>query len=140
MTIPDVLQYLNILKTSNSIRLCQLVSTFCSVWFTGAGFVHLVSESHAHLHIPCLIIFIIIQAVVVDVVVNIKCKYFRLLEQIWSDVRDCFASKCELWVRHLGIVNCCVLTQSLFSFTRSIFSLSVARISGFLRVNVHETR
>jgi len=43
MTIPDVLQYLNILKTSNSIRLCQLVSTLISVWFTGAGFVHLVS-------------------------------------------------------------------------------------------------
>ena len=45
MTIPDVLQYLNILKTSNSIRLCQLVSTLISVWFTGAGFVHLVSDS-----------------------------------------------------------------------------------------------
>jgi len=44
MTIPDVLQYLNILKTSNSIRLCQLVSTLISVWFTGAGFVHLVSS------------------------------------------------------------------------------------------------
>ncbi|ESO12316.1 hypothetical protein HELRODRAFT_158809 [Helobdella robusta] len=45
MTIPDVLQYLNILKTSNSIRLCQLVSTLISVWFTGAGFVHLVENS-----------------------------------------------------------------------------------------------
>ena len=44
MTIPDVLQYLNVLKTSNSIRLCQLVSTLISVWFTGAGFVHLVSS------------------------------------------------------------------------------------------------
>ncbi|ESO01730.1 hypothetical protein HELRODRAFT_112655 [Helobdella robusta] len=45
MTIPDVLQYLNVLKTSNSIRLCQLVSTLISVWFTGAGFVHLVENS-----------------------------------------------------------------------------------------------
>ena len=76
MTIPDVLQYLNILKTSNSIRssclcvctclfllcscfhfcslstattssfrLCQLVSTLVSVWFTGAGFVHLVGKT-----------------------------------------------------------------------------------------------
>ncbi|KAK2169416.1 hypothetical protein LSH36_10g10000 [Paralvinella palmiformis] len=45
MTIPDVLQYLNVLRTSNSIRLCQLVSTFISVWFTGAGFVHLVENS-----------------------------------------------------------------------------------------------
>ena len=51
MTIPDVLQYLNILKTSNSIRLCQLVSTLISVWFTGAGFVHLVStHKHTHTH------------------------------------------------------------------------------------------
>jgi len=45
MTIPDVLQYLNVLKTSNGIRLAQLVSTLISVWFTGAGFVHLVSPS-----------------------------------------------------------------------------------------------
>jgi len=45
MTVPDVLQYLNILKTSNSIRLCQLVSTLVSVWFTAAGFVHLVENS-----------------------------------------------------------------------------------------------
>lgn len=44
MTIPDVLQYLNVLKTSNGIRLAQLVSTLISVWFTGAGFVHLVSS------------------------------------------------------------------------------------------------
>lgn len=45
MSIPDVLQYLNILKTSNSIRLSQLLSTLMSVWFTGAGFVHLVENS-----------------------------------------------------------------------------------------------
>jgi len=45
MTIPDVLQYLNVLKTSNGIRLAQLVSTLISVWFTGAGFVHLVSST-----------------------------------------------------------------------------------------------
>jgi len=44
MTIPDVLQYLNVLKTSNGIRLTHLVSTLISVWFTGAGFVHLVSS------------------------------------------------------------------------------------------------
>lgn len=42
MTTPDILQYLNILKTSNSIRLFQLVSTLISIWFTAAGFVHLV--------------------------------------------------------------------------------------------------
>jgi len=49
MTIPDVLQYLNVLKTSNGIRLGQLVSTLISVWFTGAGFVHLVSIRAARL-------------------------------------------------------------------------------------------
>lgn len=52
MTIPDVLQYLNILKTSNSIRLCQLVSTLISIWFTAAGFVHLVSAIIC-LYLPC---------------------------------------------------------------------------------------
>ena len=46
MTVPDILQYLNILKTTTSIRLAQLVSLFVSVWLTGAGVVHLVSYMH----------------------------------------------------------------------------------------------
>lgn len=41
--MPDILQYLNILKTSSSIRLAQLVSIFISVWLTAAGIIHLVS-------------------------------------------------------------------------------------------------
>lgn len=44
MTVPDILQYLNILKTSSSIRLAQLVSIFISVWLTAAGIIHLVSN------------------------------------------------------------------------------------------------
>ena len=44
MTVPDILQYLNILKTTTSIRLAQLLSLFISVWLTGAGVVHLVRE------------------------------------------------------------------------------------------------
>lgn len=44
MTVPDILQYLNILKTSSSIRLAQLVSIFISVWLTAAGIIHLVSK------------------------------------------------------------------------------------------------
>ncbi|VDN04579.1 unnamed protein product, partial [Onchocerca ochengi] len=40
MTVPDILQYLNVLKTSSSIRLTQLLSIFISVCLTGAGFVH----------------------------------------------------------------------------------------------------
>lgn len=45
MTVPDILQYLNILKTSSSIRLAQLVSIFISVWLTAAGIIHLVSKT-----------------------------------------------------------------------------------------------
>ena len=45
MTVPDILQYLNILKTSSSIRLAQLVSIFISVWLTAAGIIHLVNPS-----------------------------------------------------------------------------------------------
>ncbi|KAI6185222.1 BK channel [Aphelenchoides fujianensis] len=37
MTVPDILQYLNILKTSSSIRLTQLISIFVSVCLAGAG-------------------------------------------------------------------------------------------------------
>ncbi|CAI4223381.1 unnamed protein product [Auanema sp. JU1783] len=45
MTVPDILQYLNILKTSSSIRLTQLVTIFVSVCLTGAGGVHLFENS-----------------------------------------------------------------------------------------------
>ena len=44
MSVPDILQYLNILKTSSSIRLAQLVSIFISVWLTAAGIIHLVRK------------------------------------------------------------------------------------------------
>lgn len=43
MNIPDILQYLNVLKTSNSIRIAQLFVMFISIWLTAAGFVHLVN-------------------------------------------------------------------------------------------------
>lgn len=46
MTVPDILQYLNILKTSSSIRLAQLVSIFISVWLTAAGIIHLVKYTN----------------------------------------------------------------------------------------------
>lgn len=44
MNIPDILQYLNILKTSNAIRLTQLFVMFISIWLSAAGFVHLVEN------------------------------------------------------------------------------------------------
>jgi len=54
MTVPDILQYLNVLKTSSSIRLAQLVSIFISVWLTAAGIIHLVCRhtlTHTHTHL-----------------------------------------------------------------------------------------
>lgn len=45
MSIPDILQYLNVLKTSSSIRLAQLVSIVISVWLTAAGIIHLLENS-----------------------------------------------------------------------------------------------
>lgn len=52
MKTPDVLIYLNLVrylsvKTSNGIRLCQLVSTLISVWFAAAGLIHLVGDVRA---------------------------------------------------------------------------------------------
>jgi len=48
MAIPDILQYLSVLRTSNSIRLAQLVTIFLSVWFAASGFIHLVSDWREH--------------------------------------------------------------------------------------------
>ncbi|XP_052834506.1 calcium-activated potassium channel slowpoke isoform X7 [Octopus bimaculoides] len=45
VSIPDILQYLNILKTSTMIRLTQLVAFFVSMWLAGAGFLHLIENS-----------------------------------------------------------------------------------------------
>lgn len=48
MSVPDILQYLNVLKTSSSIRLAQLCSIFIAVWLTGAGIIHLVNTCPLH--------------------------------------------------------------------------------------------
>ncbi|XP_035826264.1 calcium-activated potassium channel slowpoke isoform X4 [Aplysia californica] len=45
MSIPDILTYLNVLKTSTLIRLVQLVVSFVSLWLTAAGFLHLLENS-----------------------------------------------------------------------------------------------
>lgn len=45
MTVPDILQFLNILKTTTSIRLAQLIFMFISVWLTAAGVIHLLENS-----------------------------------------------------------------------------------------------
>nr|XP_046919729.1 calcium-activated potassium channel slo-1-like isoform X3 [Dermatophagoides farinae] len=45
MSFPDILQYLNVLKTSSSIRLAQLISIVVSVWLTAAGLIHLLENS-----------------------------------------------------------------------------------------------
>jgi potassium large conductance calcium-activated channel subfamily M alpha protein 1 len=45
MSIPDILTYLNVLRTSTVIRLVQLVVSFVSLWLTAAGFLHLLENS-----------------------------------------------------------------------------------------------
>uniref|UniRef100_A0A8C4R7V4 BK channel n=1 Tax=Eptatretus burgeri TaxID=7764 RepID=A0A8C4R7V4_EPTBU len=41
----EILQFLSVLKTSNSIKLVNLLSIFISTWLTAAGFIHLVENS-----------------------------------------------------------------------------------------------
>lgn len=45
MTLPDILQYMNLLQGSNNIRLAQLVTIFLSMTTTAAGFIHLLENS-----------------------------------------------------------------------------------------------
>ncbi|KAK7502028.1 hypothetical protein BaRGS_00006780, partial [Batillaria attramentaria] len=45
MSIPDILTYLNLLKTSTIIRLVQLIAYFVSLWLAAAGFLHLIENS-----------------------------------------------------------------------------------------------
>ena len=48
ISFPDILQYLSLLRTSNSIRLAQLSCIFVSVWLAASGFIHLVRHAPAH--------------------------------------------------------------------------------------------
>uniref|UniRef100_A0A4W4HQM5 BK channel n=1 Tax=Electrophorus electricus TaxID=8005 RepID=A0A4W4HQM5_ELEEL len=43
--ISEILQFLNVVKTRDSIKLVNLCSIFISTWLTGAGFIHLVENS-----------------------------------------------------------------------------------------------
>ncbi|CAF3557373.1 unnamed protein product [Rotaria socialis] len=45
MNIPDILQFLHILRSSNSIRLTRMLCLLFTVWLSAAGFVHLVENS-----------------------------------------------------------------------------------------------
>ncbi|XP_076443664.1 calcium-activated potassium channel slo-1-like isoform X2 [Babylonia areolata] len=45
MSFPDILTYLNVLKTSTLIHLAQLVAYFVSLWLAAAGFLHLLENS-----------------------------------------------------------------------------------------------
>lgn len=42
LNIPDILQFLHILRSSNSIRLTRIFCLLFTVWLSAAGFVHLV--------------------------------------------------------------------------------------------------
>ena len=45
LNIPDILQFLHILRSSNSIRLTRMLCLLFTVWLSAAGFVHLVNSS-----------------------------------------------------------------------------------------------
>ncbi len=45
LNIPDILQFLHILRSSNSIRLTRMLCLLFTVWLSAAGFVHLVRRS-----------------------------------------------------------------------------------------------
>jgi potassium large conductance calcium-activated channel subfamily M alpha protein 1 len=42
LNIPDILQFLHILRSSNSIRLTRMLCLLFTVWLSAAGFIHLV--------------------------------------------------------------------------------------------------
>lgn len=84
MTVPDILQYLNILKTSSSIRLAQLVSIFISVWLTAAGIIHLVSTTYSNfLSISIFYFYYLLVKITYHFVKVIrKAKIFHLLSDV----------------------------------------------------------
>jgi len=42
LNAPDILQYLNVVKTNNHIKMARLLSLGLSFWLTAAGLIHLV--------------------------------------------------------------------------------------------------
>ena len=52
LNIPDILQFLHILRSSNSIRLTRMLCLLFTVWLSAAGFVHLVMLFFT-LTLPC---------------------------------------------------------------------------------------
>ncbi|ELR48821.1 Potassium channel subfamily U member 1, partial [Bos mutus] len=45
LELPQILQILRAISTSNSVKFCKLLSIVLSIWFTAAGFIHLVENS-----------------------------------------------------------------------------------------------
>ena len=45
LNIPDILQFLHILRSSNSIRLTRILCLLSTVWLSAAGFIHLVGQT-----------------------------------------------------------------------------------------------
>ncbi|KAM9194458.1 LOW QUALITY PROTEIN: potassium channel subfamily U member 1 [Dugong dugon] len=45
LELPQILQILQAIKTSNSVKFSKLLSIILSMWFTAAGFIHLVENS-----------------------------------------------------------------------------------------------
>ncbi|XP_048474479.1 calcium-activated potassium channel subunit alpha-1-like [Rhincodon typus] len=45
LQLPEILQYLRILKRNSKIKLASLLSVFLGTWFTAAGFIHTIENS-----------------------------------------------------------------------------------------------
>ncbi|XP_029459118.1 calcium-activated potassium channel subunit alpha-1-like [Rhinatrema bivittatum] len=45
LELPNILQFLKVTRSYNSIKLTSMVAVFLSVWLTAAGFIHLVENS-----------------------------------------------------------------------------------------------
>ncbi|XP_043537038.1 calcium-activated potassium channel subunit alpha-1-like [Chiloscyllium plagiosum] len=45
LQLPEILQYLRILKRNSKIKLASLLSVFLGTWFTAAGFIHIIENS-----------------------------------------------------------------------------------------------
>ncbi|XP_060712469.1 calcium-activated potassium channel subunit alpha-1-like [Hemiscyllium ocellatum] len=45
LQLPEILQYLRLLKRNSKIKLASLLSVFLGTWFTAAGFIHIIENS-----------------------------------------------------------------------------------------------
>ncbi len=86
LNIPDILQFLHILRSSNSIRLTRMLCLLFTVWFSAAGFVHLVLFAIDH--------------ETMLICVYIGREFRRFLSKLFKFPTDYILSMCLLSDRH----------------------------------------